>query len=236
MWSYTPLYNCLGWFWAVQGPGPSSLALRKFSSLDRLFARGASGNPTGSRAAIIGPGWRSSRKKRTLPTQTSHQTIQNILTPHVQPPLPSNCILPSICFPSQSHPPSLPFTPKAHPAHRFSAQLPSSRSFPALPHACRNFSLSIRLICRRNTAGKVFGNMSFYEPQGWQAPVRQASWEQPPPPSRSGQCGAPSTAVLGWMLTIAAGASSTSQREDGTAFAIQFEGSTVLPCTSEFTC
>jgi hypothetical protein len=46
--------------------------------------------------------------------------------------------------------------------------------------------------------------MSFYEPQGWQAPVRQASWEQPPPPSRSG-------------------ASSTSQREDTTAFATQFE-------------
>ncbi|OAG37708.1 hypothetical protein AYO21_08071 [Fonsecaea monophora] len=47
--------------------------------------------------------------------------------------------------------------------------------------------------------------MSFsYEPQGWQAPVRQPSWEQPPPPSRSG-------------------ASSTSQREDGNAFAIQFE-------------
>ncbi|KIX10506.1 uncharacterized protein Z518_01589 [Rhinocladiella mackenziei CBS 650.93] len=46
--------------------------------------------------------------------------------------------------------------------------------------------------------------MSFYEPQGWQAPVRQASWEQPPPPSRSG-------------------ASSTSQREDSNAFATQFE-------------
>ncbi|KIW96951.1 uncharacterized protein Z519_02342 [Cladophialophora bantiana CBS 173.52] len=43
-----------------------------------------------------------------------------------------------------------------------------------------------------------------YEPQGWQAPVRQPSWEQPPPPSRSG-------------------ASSTSQREDGNAFAMQFE-------------
>ncbi|EXJ80381.1 hypothetical protein A1O1_08525 [Capronia coronata CBS 617.96] len=46
--------------------------------------------------------------------------------------------------------------------------------------------------------------MSFYEPQGWQAPVRQASWEQPPPPSRSGT-------------------SSTSQREDSNAFATQFE-------------
>jgi len=46
--------------------------------------------------------------------------------------------------------------------------------------------------------------MSYYEPQAWQAPVRQASWEQPPPPSRSG-------------------ASSTSQREDSAAFSIQFE-------------
>ncbi|KIW10265.1 hypothetical protein PV08_11227 [Exophiala spinifera] len=46
--------------------------------------------------------------------------------------------------------------------------------------------------------------MSFYEPQGWQAPVRQASWEQPPPPSRSA-------------------ASSASQHEDSNAFATQFE-------------
>ncbi|KAK5036623.1 hypothetical protein LTS07_002350 [Exophiala sideris] len=46
--------------------------------------------------------------------------------------------------------------------------------------------------------------MSYHESQGWQPPVRQASWEQPPPPSRSG-------------------ASSTSQREDGNAFATQFE-------------
>ncbi|KAL6245128.1 hypothetical protein RBB50_007903 [Rhinocladiella similis] len=47
--------------------------------------------------------------------------------------------------------------------------------------------------------------MSFYEPQGWQAPVRQPSWEQPPPPSRS------------------EAASSASQREDSNAFATQFE-------------
>ncbi|KAL1956791.1 hypothetical protein VTO42DRAFT_6845 [Malbranchea cinnamomea] len=46
--------------------------------------------------------------------------------------------------------------------------------------------------------------MSYYEPQGWQAPVRQASWEQPPPPSRSG-------------------ASSTAQREEPTAFLSQFD-------------
>ncbi|PGG98598.1 hypothetical protein AJ80_09507 [Polytolypa hystricis UAMH7299] len=28
--------------------------------------------------------------------------------------------------------------------------------------------------------------MAYYEPQGWQAPMRQASWDQPAPPSRSG--------------------------------------------------
>ncbi|KAL3495942.1 hypothetical protein BJX62DRAFT_194559 [Aspergillus germanicus] len=32
--------------------------------------------------------------------------------------------------------------------------------------------------------------MAYYEPQGWQAPSsRQASWEQPVPPSRSGMFG-----------------------------------------------
>lgn len=29
--------------------------------------------------------------------------------------------------------------------------------------------------------------MSYYENQAWQAPARQQSWEQPPPPSRSGR-------------------------------------------------
>ncbi|KAJ5688942.1 hypothetical protein N7462_003334 [Penicillium macrosclerotiorum] len=47
---------------------------------------------------------------------------------------------------------------------------------------------------------------SYYEPQGWQAPAaRQASWEQPVPPSRSGS-------------------SSVSQREDSPAFSSQFDG------------
>ncbi|KAJ5518338.1 hypothetical protein N7453_000760 [Penicillium expansum] len=46
---------------------------------------------------------------------------------------------------------------------------------------------------------------SYYEPQGWQAPAaRQASWEQPAPPSRSGS-------------------SSVSQREDIPAFSSQFD-------------
>ncbi|KAJ5794859.1 hypothetical protein N7457_001458 [Penicillium paradoxum] len=46
---------------------------------------------------------------------------------------------------------------------------------------------------------------SYYEPQGWQAPTaRQASWEQPAPPSRSGS-------------------SSVSQREDIPAFSSQFD-------------
>ncbi|KAJ5495125.1 hypothetical protein N7539_000241 [Penicillium diatomitis] len=46
---------------------------------------------------------------------------------------------------------------------------------------------------------------SYYEPQGWQAPTaRQASWEQPAPPSRSGS-------------------SSVSQRDDSPAFSSQFD-------------
>ncbi|BCS12213.1 hypothetical protein ALUC_50259S [Aspergillus luchuensis] len=47
--------------------------------------------------------------------------------------------------------------------------------------------------------------MSYYEPQGWQAPAaRQASWEQPAPPSRSGS-------------------SSVSQRDEIPAFSSQFD-------------
>ncbi|KAL4778529.1 hypothetical protein BJX76DRAFT_342936 [Aspergillus varians] len=47
--------------------------------------------------------------------------------------------------------------------------------------------------------------MAYYEPQGWQAPAsRQASWEQPVPPSRSGS-------------------SSVSQRDDMPAFSSQFD-------------
>lgn len=48
--------------------------------------------------------------------------------------------------------------------------------------------------------------MSFYDNEGsWQAPARQPSWEQPPPPSRSGT------------------GSSISQQAEPTAFASQFE-------------
>ncbi|EHA21186.1 hypothetical protein ASPNIDRAFT_133736 [Aspergillus niger ATCC 1015] len=47
--------------------------------------------------------------------------------------------------------------------------------------------------------------MAYYEPQGWQAPAaRQASWEQPAPPSRSGS-------------------SSVSQRDEIPAFSSQFD-------------
>ncbi|QSS65885.1 hypothetical protein I7I51_06736 [Histoplasma capsulatum] len=46
--------------------------------------------------------------------------------------------------------------------------------------------------------------MAYYEPQSWQAPLRQTSWEQPAPPSRSGT-------------------SSTSQRDDAAAFSSQFD-------------
>lgn len=71
--------------------------------------------------------------------------------------------------------------------------------------------------------------MSFFnnEPQSWQAPVRQASWEQPPPPSRSGIL--PQTAESSEMeAKNYEGASSTSQREESNAFVTQFEGTQVL--------
>jgi len=64
--------------------------------------------------------------------------------------------------------------------------------------------------------------MSYYEPQGWQAPQRQASWEQPPPPSRSGMAEQVTLDFVQPLTTL--GASSTSQREDTNAFVTQFEG------------
>ncbi|EEH37274.1 hypothetical protein PAAG_07830 [Paracoccidioides lutzii Pb01] len=45
--------------------------------------------------------------------------------------------------------------------------------------------------------------MAYYEPHGWQAPMRQASWEQSVPPR--------------------SGTSSTSQRDDAAAFSSQFD-------------
>lgn len=73
--------------------------------------------------------------------------------------------------------------------------------------------------------------MSYYEPQGWQAPVRQTSWEQPAPPSRSGTSLSRLAEGEGEMYGAAAhrgiayaGTSSASQREETTAFASQFDG------------
>ncbi|KAJ5562625.1 hypothetical protein N7461_001386 [Penicillium sp. DV-2018c] len=63
---------------------------------------------------------------------------------------------------------------------------------------------------------------SYYEPQGWQAPaVRQASWEQPAPPSRSGTAFTPRKPEQ--TLTLGKGSSSVSQREDTPAFSSQFD-------------
>lgn len=73
--------------------------------------------------------------------------------------------------------------------------------------------------------------MSYYEPQGWQAPAaRQVSWEQPAPPSRSGTASKkqPRTTVpvdrCGLADNLCAGSSSVSQREEIPAFSSQFDG------------
>lgn len=67
---------------------------------------------------------------------------------------------------------------------------------------------------------------SYYEPQGWQAPARQASWEQPVPPSRSGkQLCFPFINHLsaGSLQLFATGTSSVSQRDESSAFSSQFD-------------
>ena len=71
--------------------------------------------------------------------------------------------------------------------------------------------------------------MSYYEPQGWQAPAaRQVSWEQPVPPSRSGRNISPHYTVeidhKILMFCSSPGSSSVSQREDIPAFSSQFDG------------
>jgi len=100
---------------------------------------------------------------------------------------------------------------------------------PATPAVgLRPFLLSVihlRLDFEQANIQEKHRTMSFFnnEPQSWQAPVRQASWEQPPPPSRSG---------IAFQITMSgekeakncAGASSTSQREESNAFVTQFEG------------
>lgn len=65
--------------------------------------------------------------------------------------------------------------------------------------------------------------MSYYEPQGWQAPAaRQVSWEQPVPPSRSGSF--PIRSYTQTHTLIVPGSSSVSQREEMPAFSSQFDG------------
>ena len=46
-------------------------------------------------------------------------------------------------------------------------------------------------------------NMTYYDSSAWQTPGRQASWEQPPPPSRSGTFLAFENVGLGtWLTTV----------------------------------
>jgi hypothetical protein len=69
--------------------------------------------------------------------------------------------------------------------------------------------------------------MSYYEPQGWQAPAaRQASWEQPAPPSRSGMGNIFFYQKKAHKIDCLyfTGSSSVSQREDIPAFSSQFDG------------
>ena len=66
--------------------------------------------------------------------------------------------------------------------------------------------------------------MSYYEAQSWQLPVRQATWDQPPPPpSRSGTINQTSL-KQGVGSDGYAGTTSVMQNEDIAAFDTQIEG------------
>ncbi|KAL8726944.1 MAG: hypothetical protein Q9166_006365 [cf. Caloplaca sp. 2 TL-2023] len=64
--------------------------------------------------------------------------------------------------------------------------------------------------------------MSFYEAQSWQLPMRQGSWDPPPPPSRSGMSGNEinykGSGSLGGL-----GTSSAIPRDENSAFDMQIE-------------
>ena len=66
--------------------------------------------------------------------------------------------------------------------------------------------------------------MSYYEAQSWQLPVRQTSWDQPPPPpSRSGTISQTSLNPRAGSDGYA-GTTSVMQHEDLAAFDTQIEG------------
>ena len=70
--------------------------------------------------------------------------------------------------------------------------------------------------------------MSYYEAQSWQIPARQTSWDQPPPPSRSGTISANVLESRAWFDDYA-GTSSAMQHEDAAAFDTQIEGAYPVP-------
>ncbi|KAI4275879.1 MAG: hypothetical protein LQ337_002884 [Flavoplaca oasis] len=68
--------------------------------------------------------------------------------------------------------------------------------------ALKSSSPSAQALAQR---GAIDTTMSFYEAQSWQLPMRQGSWDPPPPPSRSGT-------------------SSAIPRDEDSAFDMQIEG------------
>lgn len=66
--------------------------------------------------------------------------------------------------------------------------------------------------------------MSIYEPQAWQVPARQTSWEQPAPPSRTGMLGTAMNCQEGGT-DEKLGMTPAAQREEVVpAFGMQVEG------------
>jgi len=65
--------------------------------------------------------------------------------------------------------------------------------------------------------------MAYYNEPSWPAPGRQASWEQPQPPSRSGMRIDENTGT-GTSNNTSTGASSTVNSFEANAFIAQFDG------------
>lgn len=64
--------------------------------------------------------------------------------------------------------------------------------------------------------------MAFYEAQSWQVPARTGSWEQPPPPSRSGMRWQNHPTAMAFPDCVTG--TNSVQREDTNAFDMQIEG------------
>ena len=106
---------------------------------------------------------------------------------------------------------------------------PAATSLPPAPFFFSSLLRSPPASLPTTTSGSAIPGMSYYESPSWSAGGRQPSWEQQPPPSRSGT----TSALDKWTRpasdgNLQTGASSTVSRDDSQAFLAQIEGTSVV--------